>query len=74
MNRNATDIVDLKRWIGERHPEMEAQVHVSDEDPIDMLHANELGLWQYCHTPLSAKAAATIWSSGCAMKASWRGF
>ncbi len=41
-NLTATDIVDLKRWIGERNPEMEAQVHVSDEDPIDMLHANEL--------------------------------
>ena len=38
----ATDIVDLKRWISERRPEMEAQVHVSGEDPIDMLHANEL--------------------------------
>ncbi len=37
-----TDIIDLKPWISERHPEMEAQVHVSNEDPIDMLHANEL--------------------------------
>ena len=42
QNLSATDIVDLKRWISERHPEMEAQVHVSDEDPIDILHANEL--------------------------------
>ncbi|MFZ4702008.1 MAG: hypothetical protein ACOYMG_18335 [Candidatus Methylumidiphilus sp.] len=39
---NATDIVDLKSWISERHPEIEAQVHVSGEDPLDMLHANEL--------------------------------
>ncbi len=42
QNLTATDIVDLKRWIAERNPAMEAQVHVSDEDPVDMLHANEL--------------------------------
>jgi hypothetical protein len=42
QNPNATDIIDLKRWISERHPQIEAQVHVSDEDPIDRVHANEL--------------------------------
>lgn len=40
--RVSSDIYDLKPWIQNRFPEIQAKVYVSTSDVLDTLHANEL--------------------------------
>jgi hypothetical protein len=41
-DRRPGDIYDLAAWIAERHPGLAAQIHVSAEDRLDLLHAEAL--------------------------------
>lgn len=42
QDRRPRDIYDLAPWIAERHPGLAAQIHVSAEDGLDLLHAEAL--------------------------------